>query len=163
MNFIPQIASAGLSLLGGPAGAISFGSSALQAFSQFSAGKADQREAEDQARQESLGAYQEIVRGRQGENEILDRLVDTLAQQRVAFAGSGTEVDVGTNRAIQYDTVARGEKAGRVTRDNSILAFRARRQRAAAYKATGKGSGLSGLIQAGTTIAGGVAKVLERG
>ncbi len=161
MNFIPQAISAGAGFLkGGGLAALltpknlSLGASALSAFSQYSAGLADKRDLEAQAAQETLGAQQEILRGKQSENEILDRLLDVVAQQRVAFASAGNDPFFGTPAAVTADTVRRGEQAGRTVQADAFNAWSARRQNAAALRKRGKASGLASLV-------GGVGSLIE--
>lgn len=172
MQFIAPVwgwISGGLGALGGAAAGVSagtwiqLGATALSAYSQYSAGLAEKREAEATARREEEGARQEVIRGKQTENAIMDRLMDTLAAQRVAFAGAGVDPFSGSASAIQGETLQRGERAASIERDNAAVAYFTRRQTALALRKRGKAAGLSGAIGAVGTMAGGVGDAMTRG
>lgn len=139
------------------------GATALTAMSQYSAGLANKNEALAQADREELGARQEILRGKQSGNEILDRLVDTLAKNRVIQAGSGTSSTIGTPAAIARDTRQRGERAIGIEQQNAAIQWFTRKQSAAAMRARGKAYGLEGLLAAGGTTAQGLLQNAQRG
>jgi hypothetical protein len=144
-------------------GALQMGLTALSAFSSYAQGQAEQREAEAQAQQERLGATQEIIRGKQASNEIMDRVVDTLASQRVAFASAGINPFSGSASHATADQVHRGEAADRVTRDNAAVQWFTRRQAALALLSRGKAAGVSGAIGAVGKLAGGLTSTASRG
>lgn len=178
MNFIPQAVGAAQGFFkGGGLGALISGTlkdagkpetwetgmTALAAMSRFSAGLADKAEADASAAQNLLGARQEFLRGQQGGNEILDRMVDTLARNRVAFAASGTDASIGTPAAIQRDVRARGERAVGVVAGNAAIEWFSRREMAASLKARGKAYALGGFLDAGAELGRGAAAVARRG
>jgi hypothetical protein len=144
-------------------GALQMGLTALSAFSSFAQGQAEQREAEAQARQERIGATQEIIRGKQASNEIMDRVVDTLASQRVAFASAGINPFSGSASRVAADQVHRGEAADRVTRDNAAVQWFTRRQASLALIQRGQAAGLGGTIGALGKLAGGKLSAAARG
>lgn len=142
---------------------LSAGANAFTALSKFSAGLANKNEALLAADREKLGATQEILRGKQSGNEILDRMVDTLAKNRVIAAASGTSATIGTPAAIAADTRQRGERAIGIVQQNAALEWFTRKEAAASLRAKGKAIGLASLIDAGGTLLQGAAAAANRG
>lgn len=152
----------GLAALGAP-DVMSAGVNALQAMQLFSAGLADKNEALADAHRNQLGARQAILQGKQSGNEILDRMVDTLARNRVITAASGTSASIGTPAAVAGDIRQRGERAIGVVQGNAAIEWFTRRQMADAARARGKAHGLGGLISAGAALAQGGLDQARRG
>lgn len=169
MDFIPQAATAAFNFgaNGGLAAiapdVLSSGATALTAFSMLSAGLADRNEAYAAADRERLGARQELIRGRQSGNEILDRMIDTLARNRVIAAASGTSANIGTPAAVARDIQRRGERAIGIEGDNAAIEWFTRNQAAGAMRRRGRAYGLGGLIQAGGQLAEGALREKWRG
>lgn len=142
---------------------LSSGATALQALQLFSAGLADRNEALADADRFRLGGNQAILQGKQSGNEILDRMVDTLAKNRVIMAASGVSAGVGTPAAVQRDIRRRGERAIGIVQNDAAIEWFTKRQMADASRARGKAYGLGGLISAGATLALGAAESARRG
>lgn len=118
-------------------GALSFASAASTLFGGFQQASAAEDQAEQQARsinlqadQDLLDAKQEELRGKQESNDILERLNSTMAQQRVAAAANGLDINFGTPVNIADTTQRRGELQLSTTRNDAQSRALSRRRQA---------------------------------
>lgn len=86
---------------------LNLGSAALKLFSANEAAKAGTAAAAQQARSlllsaedDAIEARREEIRGKQESNDIMDRLLRTVASQRLAAAANGVDIDFGTVPAL---------------------------------------------------------------
>lgn len=166
---IPLVAdaAAGAGLLSQLSSGLSFASMAMDLFGGMSAAADNSRALMQQSREMELQAKQEELRGKQEANDILDNMIQTVAQQRLAFAGTGMDTSFGTPAAIEANTRRLAEAQLGTSRDNTRMMAMSRRRQAANLlierSTQGRSDMLQGVARAGTTAADLIARRYNRG
>ncbi|MDI1227356.1 MAG: hypothetical protein PSY14_06715 [bacterium] len=129
---------------------------------------------EMQAREQELQAQQELIKGKQDANDVLDNLVQTIAQQKLTFAANGIDPNFGTPVSTYEATKEIAGRQMSVTRENATMNALSRRRQAAAFRAEGAntvsnakwqsaGSVFQGTVRAGGTYADEAMRRINRG
>jgi hypothetical protein len=124
---------------------------------------AQKRQAEDQAYQAGLEARQSSIQGMQEGNEILDRVIDTIAKNRVAFSAAGVDPTRGSARDALQKTASQGERSVRTAQDNGFMRRLQSRYSQRMLKQQGSDAMLSGAVAGAGQIAGVLADSKVRG
>jgi len=162
---VGAIGSAAGSITGGGISALDAargGVTALQAYSTFSAGRADANQLEQRALDEKMMASNEFVASRNRQTEIGRQFLDVSGQQKVAFAANG--IDLGSGSVQQARRIsleesnrqANDEKNQSATNDRvRLLRARALRKRAKKTRKAGIFGAITKLVGGGIKLAGG--------
>jgi hypothetical protein len=111
------------------------------------------------AREQELEAQREETRGKQAANQLLDDFRQTIASQRLAFAGNGVMLGPGTPDSVADSARALADRQLSTTRIDSRISALARRRQASALveesgntrragKATARNTRLAGAVDA---------------
>lgn len=126
------------------------------------------------AREDMLSAKEEVTRGKEEANDIMDAMIQTIGQQRVAAAANGMDIGFGTPVSVENATRDLANLQLGVTRSDAQIRSIARRrqsyatrQRASAVRSASQqnaGSALmSGAAGAGQAIGALVDRRIQRG
>lgn len=155
-------AASGMATIGSTLSVLSTGlslaSMASDIFGGASAGKSAGTQLMLQAQQDMLNSKQEALAGQQEANDIQDNLLQTIAQQRLAYSGAGIDFSFGSPAALEKNLSKRAEMQFGTSRDNAQMKTLARR-REAYLKLSQVGQAqsaplLAGISSAGKTFAG---------
>lgn len=127
-----------------------------------------------QSQEQELLAAQEEVRGKQEANDITDRMIQTIAAQRLAFASQGIDIGFGTPVSITESSRNLANRQLSVTRDDALTRMLTARRQAYALKseagnvlASGKltagGYRTAGYIKASSVLSENILRGSERG
>lgn len=109
---------------------LSFASMASDIFGGVEQGKAAALQLEQQAQQDLLDAKQADIQGKQESNDIMDNLLQTIATQRLAYSGAGTDFSFGTPQALERNLRTNAERQLGTSRDNTRMKALSRRRSA---------------------------------
>jgi len=158
-------AAGGGSILGMLSTGTTLASTALSLFGGFSQGNAIESQAmarassmQLQAHEMELQAEQEEIAGKQRSNEILDNMVQTLASQRLAYAGNGMDPSFGTPVSVAGSTRRQADLQLSVSRDDAQMKAMARRRSARARLIDAANIRASGSTSADAARMTGIAK-----
>jgi hypothetical protein len=142
---------------------LSFASIALPVFGSLQqAGAASQQaiaQSESlklQARDQELLAKAEETAATQASNTIMDNMVQTIAAQRLAFAGNGVDISFGTPGAVADTTRKMGALQLSTTRQDAMTRILARRRQAGAYRIDSSNIRVSGKSEGANAVLSGV-------
>lgn len=140
------------------------GGTAVTAYGQYQAGKANQKIANYNAEVAELQAEQALKRGREDESRLRMQTRQTIGAQRAALAAMGIDLDDGTAAQIQDDTTYFGELDALTIRNNAALEAWGYRTQATDYRMQGSLAASQGRSQMLGTIlsAGGQALFMSR-
>lgn len=159
--------AAGGSLLSQISTGMSLASMAFDLFGGISKGKEEAQNATFQAKEALLASKQEELQGKQQANDILDNMLQTVAAQRVAFAGAGLDPNFGSAAALNDETRRLAEMQLGTTRDNSRMQALSRRRQASVLlgqaSSAKTGSLISGVAGAADTLSELLARRETRG
>lgn len=94
-------------------------SGATQAYSQYQAGRAEQRLANFNARQAELQAQDAITRGREAQQRLRQQVKQVRGTQRARFAGQNVVVGRGSSAQVDAETQVIGELDALTIRNNA--------------------------------------------
>lgn len=166
-----ELLSTGLNLAS--AGSVFFGARD-QARYELARANQEARALDFSAQESDIEANREEVRGKQDANNIMEALRQTLAAQRVAFAGNGVDTGFGTPIDVMRDTSAQARRQLTTARSDAQAGALARRRQAAATREesintrlagrqSAKNTKRTGAISAMGTVADLVQRRIERG
>lgn len=174
-GFMAQIAAAGaaplassslfsLSSLGT---GLSLASMASSLFGGAQQGKAQADALKQQAQEDMLTATQEEIKGKQQANDIQDSLLQTIAQQRLAFSGAGIDPTFGTPDSLANETRRIAEMQLSTSRDNTQMTVLSRRRqgfaRLSQVGAAQSAGVMQGVSSAGATLSDLIDRRTRRG
>lgn len=142
---------------------MNMGSMALSLFSGAAQGYGDVTQAKQrsqalqfQAQDENMQAKEETIRGQQQSNQIMDNMVQTIAAQRLAFAGNGMDLNFGTPVSDAASTQKLAENQKGITDNNAALAAATRRKQSYALQTEAANTLSSGYMSQAGDIGRGV-------
>lgn len=150
---LQKILSTGLNLAS--AGLAIFGADQQAGF-ELETAQQRARALELESIEESLEAKREETRGKQEANNIMDEMIQTLAAQRVAFAGNGVDIGFGTPVSVAKATQNLANLQLSTTRSDAQIRALARRRQATALQEERLNTLKAGKQQAGITRQKGV-------
>lgn len=148
-------ATAGLFGAGGAvttAGLITGGLSLASAGLGFASALGQASALRSQAKMENFNAQQELIRGREAENETRRRLIASLAAGTAAAGAAGADLNSGSIQTAQMGAAADADRELRVNRDNTIIASGTRRMNARALRADATGAVIGGAGRIGGSL-----------
>lgn len=140
--------SAGMSLFGGASNAQFAGMSAQQ----------NAQALEFSARENELNARQEEIAGKRSANDMMDNLVQTIADQRTAYAANGIDISFGTPLNVAENTRALANLQMSTTRQDAATRAFARRRQAMALRSERDATLMAGKQAAGNAMMDGLTK-----
>lgn len=121
------------------------------------------RVADQNARLESAAARDALDRGKVEEQRYQRQLSQQMGAQRAALAANGIDIGYGNAEAIRGDLVRAGAEDTQTIRENTIREARGfeisaanTRAQAAGYRQQRTGTAITGALQIGSTVLGGV-------
>lgn len=144
------------SLLGSLSTGLSIASMASDLMGGIMGGAQQSEALKMEARSGMIAAKNEEIRGKQEANDIMDNMIQTIASQRLAFAGAGVDSSFGSAAALQENTRTLAERQLDTSRMNTNMAVLSRR--AGAYGALSQRG--STQMQSVVSGAGSAAKTL---
>ncbi|MDP2206982.1 MAG: hypothetical protein Q8K65_11830 [Alphaproteobacteria bacterium] len=176
---VAQAAGAGIPLVAGTAAAgggsllsmlstgFSMASMASDLFGGIMGGAQQSQALEMQAREGLLAAKNDELRGKQEANDIMENMIQTIAQQRLAFSGAGIDSGFGSAAALADNTRRLAERQLDTSRLNTSIGVLQRRRQAAASLSQRSGamfqSVAAGVGSAGKTMTNLIAARDRRG
>lgn len=127
----------------------------MQARGQRVQGKFEQQQHNANARMQDLGAYDAYIRGERGAAAATTAAKGVQADQRVAAAGNGADVNYGSAAAAQVETGALGELDALTIRSNAWNEAMGHRAAANDDRTKGKLARIGANMNAQATIATG--------
>jgi len=135
---------------------LSLASMTSSLFGGVQQGKAQAEALTQQAQEDMMSAKQAEIQGQQQANDIKDNLLQTIAQQRLAFAGAGIDPSFGTPVSLADESRRIAEMQLSTTRDNTQMTVAARRRQGAirlGQRDSVRSAGLmQGVSSAGATL-----------
>ena len=145
-------AAGGAVAAGGKALSIARGAvTGLQAFSQFSAARAERNQLHRQALNEEFLGRQEAIEARNRVTSLNKEFLDTVGQQRIAFAANGIDLGSGSVRAARRNAADEADRQIGDVRSNSEIRQRQRTLRARSFRRDAKRAGRQGVFDVLTT------------
>ena len=121
------------------------------------------------ARQDSLDAQREELRGKTEVNDMMDGLIQTIASQQAAFAANGIDTGFGTPQSVHTATRNIAERQMGVTREDARIraisrraSSYARREQAINAKTSSSRAANSAMIEGFTKAGGSIAEMVDR-
>lgn len=149
--------------MGFTAGMMMVAGGAMNATSQYQAGKAQSQIAGYNARVAEAQAVDAIERGELEESRQRSSTQQLIGSQRARLAAQGIEIDSGSALEVQEDTAALGEMDALMIRNNAAREAWGYRTQAADYRNQGTIAKAQGTSQAIGTILGTAGNVYRGG
>ncbi|HCS24239.1 MAG TPA: hypothetical protein DIW20_10870 [Rhodospirillaceae bacterium] len=124
-------AAGGSSILGMLSTGFSIASMASDLFGGIMGGMQESAALDVQARESLLAAKNDELRGKQEANDIMENMIQTIAQQRLAFSGAGIDSGFGSAAALADNTRRLAERQLDTSRLNTTIGVLQRRRAAA--------------------------------
>lgn len=131
---------------------LSLFSGAAKAYGTMQSGKQEAAANNFKAQDSDLQAKQETLRGQQASNEIMDSLLQTVAAQRLAFAGNGADLNFGTPGDTEALTRKMSETQIGISNSNAAMSAISNRRQAAAYRQQAANTMSSASMNAGASV-----------
>jgi hypothetical protein len=113
--------------------------------------------------QERLNATQEVIQGEQRQNETQRRLLETLANQNVAFAAAGIDTASGTPQAARAAAIQDAERELSVSRDDAVVRASIRRAKGRALAREARAMGVSSTTELSAGLGNAYVEYARRG
>lgn len=146
-------AAAGGGILSALSTGLTFASMASDLFGGIMGGEAQSDSLKMEARAATIDAKQEEIRGKQEANDIMENMLRTVAEQRLAFAGGGIDSGFGTPLALAENMRNLSERQLDTSRFNTVMGVLSRR-RAAANALSQRSGAMMGSVMQGVGSAG---------